>query len=84
MFVPRLADLLDPPAWYELALCAQVDGDLFYPEKGSNGADAKRICGRCEVKDECLAHALDHDEQQGVWGGLTPIERQRLQHRRAA
>lgn len=77
-------DLLgDAPAWQEQALCSQTDPEAFYPEKGGSTQDAKRICGRCEVKAECLEYALSHDERHGIWGGLSERERQALKRRAA-
>ncbi|MUH52157.1 MAG: WhiB family transcriptional regulator, partial [Actinobacteria bacterium] len=40
------------------------------------------MCPICPVVAECLAHALDHRETRGAWGGMTPVERRR--HRLAA
>lgn len=37
---------------------------------------AVMVCGGCEVREICLAHAVEHHERHGVWGGLT--EEQRL------
>lgn len=75
----KLIDLLGTtPEWQELALCAQTSPDDFYPEKGGSAAEAKKVCGRCEVKSECLAYALSHDERFGIWGGLTERERRKL------
>lgn len=74
---------LDLPRFSGPALCAETDPDLFHPPKGdSNNGAARRVCGACEVRDECLAYALDRDEQHGIWGGLSPSERRRLKHRR--
>lgn len=39
---------------------------------------ALAICGRCTVSDECLAHALSHKEEYGIWAGTTPEDRQAL------
>ena len=64
--------------WQERALCAQTDPEAFFPEKGGSTREAKRICARCEVKAECLAYALEHDERYGIWGGLSERERRRL------
>ena len=70
------------PAWYERAACRGLDVALFFPEVGHAGvrrvAAAKQVCGRCSVSRECLAEALVMGQQHGVWGGLTPRERQRL------
>ena len=66
--------------WTAKALCLQVDPDLFFPSGYSLSeiAACKRVCSQCEVRLQCLAHALEADEQHGVWGGTTPLERERL------
>lgn len=66
------------PAWQDGALCAQVDPDLFYPEKGGTTADAKRICRSCDVQAECLQDALDNRDEFGIRGGMSVRERQKL------
>lgn len=66
-----------PPEWVAAAVCAQVDPELFYPDKGGSVRDAKRVCTRCPVRPQCLAYALDGDERHGVWGGLSEPERRR-------
>lgn len=70
--------LIQPPAWTVDALCAQTDPEAFYPEKGGSTRQAKRVCDACPVRLECLAYALEHDERDGVWGGLSPRQRQAL------
>jgi WhiB family redox-sensing transcriptional regulator len=64
--------------WPERALCAQTGPEPFFPEAGGSTRDAKRICGACEGRVECLEYALVHDERFGVWGGLSEKERRRL------
>ena len=40
---------------------------------------ARDVCWqRCPVRTDCLEAALVNGETSGVWGGLTPAERQRL------
>ncbi|MBP2704368.1 WhiB family transcriptional regulator [Microbispora sp. RL4-1S] len=66
----------------DYAVCPEVDGELFFAEKGdpvSSGA-AKAICRGCLVIAECLAWALDNDET-GVWGGTTETERRRMKRK---
>lgn len=67
--------------WREVALCAQVDPELWFPESGQPNGKAKLVCGWCDVQAECLAFALRANEQYGVWGGLSPEERRRLRRR---
>jgi WhiB family redox-sensing transcriptional regulator len=64
--------------WRERALCGQTEPEAFFPEKGGNPAEAKQVCGRCDVRDQCLAYALGANERFGIWGGLTTGERDRL------
>ncbi|AJE80786.1 WhiB-family transcriptional regulator [Streptomyces albus] len=71
-------------AWQEQALCAQTGAGFFFPEPGSSVREAKQICRMCEIRAECLEYALTHDEQFGVWGGLSEKERLRLQRLRRA
>jgi WhiB family redox-sensing transcriptional regulator len=66
-----------PPAWTEQALCAQIDGDMFYPDDGARRPDIKRICGGCPVRAQCLTAAMANKEEHGIWGGLTPRERRK-------
>ncbi len=50
--------------------------DLFV--KGAAQQQAKVVCQRCPVIAECLAEALDHRTEFGVWGGMTERERRAL------
>lgn len=67
--------------WQSEALCAQTDPEAFFPEKGGSTKDAKRVCGACNVRSECLEYALTNDERFGIWGGLSERERRRLRKR---
>lgn len=69
----------EPPKWQESALCAQSDPEAWFPEKGGSVKEAKRICGLCPVREECLQFALDNNERFGVYGGLSERERRKLQ-----
>jgi len=63
------------------ALCAQVDPELFFPDKGQSPSDARKVCGACPVSVRCLevfGDLLDH----GVVGGLTERERRQLRQSR--
>lgn len=68
----------DPEAWKDEALCAEVGGDMFFPEKGGSIRDAKKICESCDVRAQCLQYALDNHEDFGIWGGKSPRQRQKL------
>ena len=74
----------DEPCWQDLGACAEVDGDLFFPDKGGSTREAKTICAGCEVRAECLEYAMETDQRFGVWGGLSERERRRLGRRAAA
>ena len=75
----------DRPAWQDSALCAQSDPDAWYPsaetdeqKTGVGPAKVKALCDICPVRAECLAAALENDEQHGIWGGTTPQERRKM------
>jgi WhiB family redox-sensing transcriptional regulator len=70
-------------SWMLRGLCQGegVDPELFFPEKGGKATRAKReYCGKCPVKNECLAFALNQMDDCGVgrfgiWGGTSAEER---------
>lgn len=68
----------DGTAWQELARCAETDPESYFPEKGGSTRQAKKTCRSCEVRIDCLAYALAHDERFGIWGGLSERERRKL------
>ena len=78
--LPGFGDTADDGqlAWQADALCAQTDPEAFFPEKGGSTRDAKKVCGACPVKQQCLEYALANDERFGIWGGMSERERRRL------
>ncbi len=64
--------------WQDGARCRDFDLEIFFPEQGRSGREAKRICAECPVRIECLNDALRRDERYGVWGGMSERERRRL------
>lgn len=79
-----LASISTRPRWHVDAPCSQADPEAFFPEKGESYAGAKRICGRCDVREQCLEWALDNRERFGVFGGLSERERRSLLQERDA
>jgi WhiB family redox-sensing transcriptional regulator len=67
--------------WRLEAVCAEVDPELFFPERGDRALAAKRICAGCPVRVECLSFALAINEPRGVWGGIAAGERRLLRRR---
>lgn len=69
--------------WRERAACRTADPELFFPAAEAGPAlarqvaDAKRVCGVCSVRAECLTWALDA-LPYGIAGGLTEDERRGL------
>ena len=49
---------------------------FFYaPADDYHYREARKICAGCEVRDECLEHAMSAPEKSGMWGGKSPRER---------
>lgn len=74
--------------WRDSALCAQTDPELFFPDKGESSLTAKRICGQCPVREECLQDAITNltalQDLFGVRGGTSPKVRGRIRAQRNA
>ena len=75
--------------WRNRAACRTEDPDLFFPIGTSGPAllqteQAKAVCRRCLVREQCLQWALDTGQSIGVWGGTSETERRALKRRIAA
>lgn len=55
-----------------------VDPDWFHDTSKNVQAWAKEICNDCPIRITCLTRALEQNETDGVWGGLTAEERKIL------
>ena len=72
--------------WRHRAACRDEDPELFFPIGTSGPAllqidDAKAVCQRCTVIDDCRGWSLETGQEAGVWGGLSEDERRALLRR---
>jgi WhiB family redox-sensing transcriptional regulator len=81
--------VLDTPRtdhWDLSGACRNADPELFFAERGAAGRvqqvrDAKAVCGRCQVREICLAYAMSRPDLDGVLGGTTEKERHVMRSR---
>ena len=71
----------DDVNWTSRGACLQIAPDDLFVQ-GAAQRSARAVCSGCVVKLECLADALDHRVEFGVWGGMTERERRALLRRR--
>jgi WhiB family redox-sensing transcriptional regulator len=74
--------------WRHQSACRDEDPELFFPVGNTGPAitqieEAKKVCMRCSVKEQCLAWALESGQDAGVWGGLSEDERRAMKRRAA-
>ena len=74
--------------WRHRSACLDEDPELFFPIGNTGPAilqieEAKTVCHRCEVREQCLAWALEAGQDHGVWGGMSEDERRALKRRKA-
>ena len=88
----KVASMLSHPIastdWRSRSACLDENPELFFPIGTTGPAvtqvdEAKRVCGQCEVRAECLTWALEENQDHGVWGGLSEDERRSLRRRNA-
>ncbi len=77
------------------ANCKDAPSELFYPvvtedDRPDDGlfadtvdfyAEGKVYCASCPLREQCLAYAVENRERYGLWGGLSPLERRRIDRR---
>jgi WhiB family redox-sensing transcriptional regulator len=64
------------------AACEGADTAVFFPVSDTFAGEAKAICATCPVAEACLEFAISTRQGDGVWGGLTAVERHRVLRRR--
>ena len=74
--------------WRHVAACRDEDPELFFPIGNTGPAllqieEAKSVCRRCPVREDCLQFALESGQDAGVCGGLSEDERRALKRRNA-
>lgn len=68
--------------------CAQEPQKFFgdtqdedEPYDDEHMQEAIALCQECPIKIECLIQALQNNETHGVWGGMTPAQRESTRNR---
>ncbi len=74
--------------WRAHGECLTEDPELFFPVGRGGPAllqaqEAKQVCARCDVRETCLAWALETGQGEGIWGGRDEDERRAMRRSRA-
>jgi WhiB family redox-sensing transcriptional regulator len=82
-YAKKELDIMD---WRHVAACREVDPELFFPIGNTGPAllqieEAKQVCRRCKVVEDCLRWAIDSGQDAGVWGGMSEDERRAFKRR---
>jgi WhiB family redox-sensing transcriptional regulator len=74
--------------WEQAACRDYIYTDLFYTVEEQRSIlqyeyinALRSVCARCPLWAECLKYAMEN-EQYGVWGGMTSVERTALRDRK--
>ena len=70
--------------WRTDAACRDDDTSIFFSDDPADAARAVAMCAECPVRQACLEFALDSRQADGIWGGLTEMQRRRERRRRRA
>ncbi|MCY4163887.1 MAG: WhiB family transcriptional regulator [bacterium] len=74
--------------WRKVAACRDSDPSLFFPVGRTGMAveqvkAAKIVCAECVAQADCLAFALNTNQDSGVWGGTSEDERRQMRRMNA-
>jgi len=70
------------PAWSQRGACRGLDPAVWCVDDYSSPDELelpRSICAGCEVRHQCLEHAITAGEQGMMWGGLTDSGRRDYQ-----
>jgi WhiB family redox-sensing transcriptional regulator len=72
------------PEWMYRGKCRGMDPARFFPSNSVGVEVAQRVCEDCPVAAECLDYALEHQIENGIWGGASERRRRLILRRRRA
>lgn len=75
---------IERPPWMARRDPRCNDPALFFPAQGRSAEAAKAVCADCPVVQQCADYALADHGLEGVWGGMTAGERDRIRQQRVA
>jgi WhiB family redox-sensing transcriptional regulator len=70
--------------WQRHGRCRGVASDVFFSEdeprdlRRRRESQAKAICSDCPVLSQCREYAIRAPEKYGVWGALSPRDREQI------
>lgn len=69
--------------WVDEAACLEGDPDMWFPAPSDEATieAAQTVCRACPVITICLDYAIPQPGLEGIWGGLTPDQRQQVRTR---
>lgn len=70
--------------WMARAACQGLNPNTFHPTRTQPlvARQARQVCNGCPVIDDCAEYAINDPNLQGVWGGMSWIERTRIRQTR--
>lgn len=79
--------MLTPPWEFDNPSCAEIGVDLFYRDSDNMESNSvneqnqvREICNDCPCKSKCADWGI-YRERWGIWGGLTPGDRDKIRRR---
>ena len=64
--------------WKKRAACTGKPYDWFYTDPQGDYGRGRAVCTHCPVQSDCLTYALEIGDEQGLWGGMSPTQRDRI------
>lgn len=87
---PIMTQMAELAEWSPQAACRGEEPRKFDTEQGGGQTlitldteEAMDICAVCPVMLSCLHYAIKYGETEGIWGGLTPEDRNEYSAREA-
>lgn len=88
VYNPEPSALKNVPWEFDQPLCAEIGTEAYYVDDetempGVQGImrQVKELCFSCVHRVDCAEWGIVH-ERFGVWGGLSPVERQAIRRKR--